>query len=590
MKQGTLITTGLAIGLACTLSLSSCGESKDKKAATTAPANSPAPVAEAASPALLDFKLLDHTLLERRENKPPTVIFPPELTAEDNKRVSIIGFMAPFEEMDNMKRFMMLPSYVGCFFCSPPSFTQVLLVEQRSKGDGKLPFVNDPIIVTGTLRLYSKESQHPAHKAEFIYALDDAEITVYNGSNAPKRAAGHQQQTGRLLGTLQPAAQPAPGATPHKAFQPQFLINAVSDLRRLPMMQAIKFVPAPTEKITRRVSEHVASLHTPEEWRARERACVALGFADKAFDLPRAIASLEVLRLPGFYDPTAQVIYYNQDLQFSQPDSRLHMVKLITEALLAQNTTPPANPPQSDDAALAALALRRGDIERTATLYDQKTRLEAAKPEPLAPGPEVPMLMDKFSGMFTRKAAELAAKIVTTDQWDKLNNAYAKPPASTAEVLNPEIYAAGSASPSPPVAWTNDALLGAKPLLTGELGEAALSVWATRFSHDEPSPAGWRADRFAVWDGGTEGDSWIIESHWADAAGAEQFFTATQKLGEILLHARLANEDKQPDSYTAHSDKRTFRSILRKDQKVVYVYCAKKDGEAGELESQFVKP
>lgn len=574
------------------LCLASCGGSRDKGAPSTSKGSSPTPsVAAAEETPLIDFKLLDHTLLERRENKPPTVIFPPELTADDNKRVSILGFMAPFEEMDNMKRFMLLPSYVGCFFCSPPSFTQVLLVEQHSKGEGKLPFINDPVMVTGTLKLYSKDSKHPAHLAEFIYALDDAEVVAYNGANAPKRAAGHQQQTGRLLGTLQQNQQKQlPGATPHKAFQPQFLINAVSDLRKLPMMQALKFIPVPQEDLAKRVAENIGSQHKPEEWRARERACVALGFADKTFDLPKAIASLEVLRLPGFYDPTAQIIYYHQDLQFSQPDSRLHMVKLITEALLAQNAAPAASPPADDDAALSALALRRGDIERTALLYDEKTRLQAAKPEPPAPGPEVPMLLDKFSSLFNRKAQEFVAKVFPPDQLDKLNSAYAKPPACTAEILHPEYFANHGSSHPQPVTWASEELHGAKPILSGELGEAALTVWISRFAHDEPTPEGWAGDRFAVWDVGAGSDSWIIESHWKDAANAERFFADTQKIGELMLHARLASEDKMPDSYAANSEARTFRSVLRKDRNCVYVYCTNKGAEAGEMESQFVKP
>ena len=177
--------------LLAVLCLASCGGSKEKdKSAAAAPQDSPAPtVAPVAEAPLIDFKLLDHTLLERRENKPPTVIFPPELKADDNQRISIIGFMAPFEEMDNMKRFMLLPSYVGCFFCSPPSFTQVLLVEQHSQGTGKLPFINDPVLVTGTLKLYSKDSKHPAHLAEFIYALDDAKVEVYDGKNKPAVSA-----------------------------------------------------------------------------------------------------------------------------------------------------------------------------------------------------------------------------------------------------------------------------------------------------------------------------------------------------------------------------------------------------------------
>jgi hypothetical protein len=271
------------------------------------------------------------------------------------------------------------------------------------------------------------------------------------------------------------------------------------------------------------------------------------------------------------------------------------MVKLITEALIAQNAAKPVpdlvpNPDFLDDMALASLAMRRGDIERTALLYDQKTRLLAAKPEPLAPGPDVPMLLDKFSSMFNRKALDFVSKVFPPDQLDKLNNAYGSPPEWTAQILHPEYYTHSNTFRVEAVKWANEELHGAKPLLSGALGEAALTVWISRFSHDETTPDGWTGDRFAVWDGGADGDAWIVESHWKDNASAEQFFADTQKIGELMLHARLANEDKRPDTYTANSEKRSFRSIFRKDRHCVYVYCAKKEIEAGEMESQFVKP
>src|SRR4051794_25582078 len=107
MNKGFFKTAGWLAAATGLLALASCGESKDKKPTTA--------TTEADGPALVDFKLLDRTILKRHEDAPPLVIFPEELKAEDNKRISIVGFMAPFEEMDNMKRFMLLPSYVGCF-------------------------------------------------------------------------------------------------------------------------------------------------------------------------------------------------------------------------------------------------------------------------------------------------------------------------------------------------------------------------------------------------------------------------------------------------------------------------------------------
>src|SRR5262249_15363279 len=160
--------------------------------------------------------------------------YPQDLASLDNKPVSIVGFMAPFEEIDNMRRFMLLPSSVGCYFCSPPSFTQVLLVEQRSKKEGKLPYIGDPIMVNGTLRLYSKDSKHYAHKAEFVYALDDADVSVADKNMAPEKPAAKNMPQRKALATDPTLTQQnqAAGAQPHKSYQPQFLVPPVSDVRK----------------------------------------------------------------------------------------------------------------------------------------------------------------------------------------------------------------------------------------------------------------------------------------------------------------------------------------------------------------------
>ena len=109
------------------------------------------------------------------------------------------GFMAPYDLLDDMSRFMLMPSYVGCHFCKPPALNQVLYVEQSGSAGskGKPQFIHEPIRVTGTLRLFSTESEHPAHLAEFVYALDDARIEVLDGKDALERAQAVHTRTGK---------------------------------------------------------------------------------------------------------------------------------------------------------------------------------------------------------------------------------------------------------------------------------------------------------------------------------------------------------------------------------------------------------
>jgi hypothetical protein len=149
--------------------------------------------AEAATEAVLaDWDFLNKTDVIVSDGKKNAAIkYPADIKALDGKRVAIVGFMAPFEKLDDMSTCMILPASVGCYFCSPPAVTQVALIQQKSDKPEKRPFINEAVIVTGTLRLFTFESQHPAHQADFMYALDEATVEVFTGKNKPRRAAAH---------------------------------------------------------------------------------------------------------------------------------------------------------------------------------------------------------------------------------------------------------------------------------------------------------------------------------------------------------------------------------------------------------------
>ena len=82
------------------------------------------------APALpvIDFPLLG-------EARPVDLIdmkleFPESLKKLNGRRVIMVGFMAPFDSLEDMVRCQIVPSYVGCNFCSPPNLRQVVYVTQ----------------------------------------------------------------------------------------------------------------------------------------------------------------------------------------------------------------------------------------------------------------------------------------------------------------------------------------------------------------------------------------------------------------------------------------------------------------------------
>jgi hypothetical protein len=119
----------------------------------------------------IDYDLLRSTKVK---DKPPP-IYGKTLKALDEKQVSIRGFMAPYDDQDSMYQFMLFPFPVGCYFCAPPGITEVLFIRQK-KEKGAV-FVEGPIEITGTFKLWTPESEDEAHQQRFLYLIDEATVT-----------------------------------------------------------------------------------------------------------------------------------------------------------------------------------------------------------------------------------------------------------------------------------------------------------------------------------------------------------------------------------------------------------------------------
>ena len=118
--------------------------------------------------------------------------FPESLEKLNGRKVRMIGFMAPFDSLEDMRRCMIVPSYAGCTFCSPPNLRQVVYVTQGGDDSSEktYSFIEEPSHAVGTLRISLPESSHEGKKHGFVYSIEDAEVTVHTGE-APQRAPSH---------------------------------------------------------------------------------------------------------------------------------------------------------------------------------------------------------------------------------------------------------------------------------------------------------------------------------------------------------------------------------------------------------------
>ncbi len=136
----------------------------------------------------IDFYLLRQT--RYYEDQPPA--FAKELKALKDKKVKMIGFMSPYDDLNSMKKFMLMPMMTGCFFCVPPSIEEVVLIRQET--DEHCPYIAEPIVVEGTLKLWDEESEDPVFEM-FLYIIEDATVRVYDPEKdaRTKKVQDHNQ-------------------------------------------------------------------------------------------------------------------------------------------------------------------------------------------------------------------------------------------------------------------------------------------------------------------------------------------------------------------------------------------------------------
>lgn len=147
----------------------------EKAATAFYPAQAPTTTAR-----LIDWRFLDRTAVRVSDGVHDAEIrYPVEIRSLDGQSVSITGQMSPWQSDTNFTQFIITPARSPCITCNPPPVTQIIYVSQKAGTKAQPPpFAPQIIRVTGTLRLFSFESRHPAHQADFLYAIDEAVVEI----------------------------------------------------------------------------------------------------------------------------------------------------------------------------------------------------------------------------------------------------------------------------------------------------------------------------------------------------------------------------------------------------------------------------
>ncbi len=319
-----------------------------------------------------------------------------------------------------------------------------------------------------------------------------------------------------------PLPLPATPASPEFLKLADEVLAEVSHLVSLPVKHPLKKSVRSREEIREFILREVHEDRDAAKWYADQRALETFGLIPRGFDLQQFVVDLLTEQVAGLYDPKSKEFYISDSI--AVPEMRMVMSHELVHALQDQHfdlkTWSEAARP-NDDAELARHSVLEGSAFAAMLEYmlrEQKISVkdlpdleqfirsqmmgELDKQTQMGKAPAYirdSLLFPYFAGTtFTQKLLRAGGS------WEKFYDVFVKPPASTHQILHPELYLSGETLPPAPLA----AAVGTLPanwnkLDENTLGEFGLQALLKQFLGEERakrlSPA-WAGDTYAIFE------------------------------------------------------------------------------------------
>ena len=328
-----------------------------------------------------------------------------------------------------------------------------------------------------------------------------------------------------LLGLLAVAAVASGQALvpPELRAEAARLFRDLASLRGLPPPGAPPpLVIQSREERRRFVVAELGRKYSPARLDVERRALVAWGLVPTDFDLAGFLADLLAEQAAAYYDPSAKrMVLANWLTPELRRDALTHeLVHVLQDRLVDVDRFLGVAPGHGDEG-VARQALVEG--EAVALSHDLRLRREGRD---FASLPDVADLQRAIRTSVTGPVSAQAPAYLRTmltfpyasgvgfvhafrqrRSWAQLSALYQDPPRSSSQILHPERYLDRREDPVPlPLPDLTAALpAGSRVAIQDELGEIGMVEVLRRFLGESADAAGWRGDRYALWDvpGGT---------------------------------------------------------------------------------------
>jgi hypothetical protein len=379
------------------------------------------------------------------------------------------------------------------------------------------------------------------------------------------------------------------------------IAKEVSKLRGLSIKKPIKHDTIDAKALRERLMARYEKEMTAEEIAAEQLALERWGLIAHGVDVHATLIDVLAEQIAGFYDPEDQTLYIADGGDGGDMVTAHEIVHALQDQHFDLDKLTDL-PPSEADAALARQSLVEGD--GVVAMFELMLAREGVPP-PWGMDDAVAMMTKTMEAGAGETALDRAPLVVrdllmfpyarglgfvaalrATKPWKKVDDVYASPPASTEQILHPELYLAGEA-PIAVTAATPAALSGWRTVQETVWGEAGWSVLLRQHGVEADraadGAAGWGGDRVAVYahgdDAAPEDAVGVALTTWDADIDAMEFAEAAVDALDTLVTGTLVEDS--PRRWVWLGTDLRVSIVERRDDQVVVVVGAPLTARAG---------
>lgn len=339
-----------------------------------------------------------------------------EIKKLSGQKIKIAGYMVPFNSIENLKEFMLMPASNGCNFCESPALEEVVYV--RRKGKKKYKFKSEALVIEGTLWVNGAGDPPPNSTYEtFLYALIDPQVK--------------ELEEGQLKIVQE--------------ITPRTILKQVSGLLRTKLIKSVRFEPVtPTEWSKKRQTLLQQYLSQPEDAQLLlSKFLPGNELANFSNSIQNALGNWTAAAC----NDEGTVIYYRDDLNLEKKEDQLQIALAVYDLLFHQELPLSEillQQPTTWDETLARLSLILGLRQSFNQFYGSIGLIEERPvtdfQTPWKEFDASSSILKKVSSLLLIDNASFIKELYEGERYQPYTKAMKAPPISMAQIFTPSLY------------------------------------------------------------------------------------------------------------------------------------------------------